>query len=156
MMNFIESSAGRIAARIQNIGVSFDPEVLSLPGGSAIAVFLWLYASAMVTLKRAASHERLEHRDRTGVRGGFRLCESVLSPEQCALHVEQNEKIDAAFAILNLGQLLGSARGLSLFEHAGESRFLRAVADARIFEVFRARLGLDFKLLGDDLVYVSF
>lgn len=58
-MNFIESSAGRLAARIQSIGVSFDPEVLSLPGGSASAVFLWLYASAMVTLKRAASHDRL-------------------------------------------------------------------------------------------------
>jgi hypothetical protein len=56
MMNFIESSAGRIAARIQSIGVSFDPEVLSLPGGSAIAVFLWLYASAVMSLKRSAWH----------------------------------------------------------------------------------------------------
>jgi len=52
MNAFIESSAGRIAARIQNIGVSFDPEVLSLPGGSIIAVLLWLYASTRVTLKR--------------------------------------------------------------------------------------------------------
>jgi hypothetical protein len=66
MMNFIESSAGRIAARIQSIGASFDPEVLSLPGGSAIAVFLWLYASAAMSLKRSAwhslpaSHERPE------------------------------------------------------------------------------------------------
>jgi hypothetical protein len=64
MMNFIESSAGRIAARIQSIGVGFDPEVLSLPGGSAIAVFLWLYASTVMSLKRSvwqnrpASHER--------------------------------------------------------------------------------------------------
>jgi hypothetical protein len=54
MNAFIESSAGRIAARIQNIGVSFDPEVLSLPGGSLIAVVLWLYASARLTLKRGA------------------------------------------------------------------------------------------------------
>jgi hypothetical protein len=56
MMNFIESSAGRIAARIQSIGVGFDPEVLSLPGGSAIAVFLWLYASTVMSLKRSAWH----------------------------------------------------------------------------------------------------
>jgi hypothetical protein len=58
MMNFIESSAGRIAARIQSIGVNFDPDVLSLPGGSVLAVFLWLYANALVTLRRGASHER--------------------------------------------------------------------------------------------------
>lgn len=55
MIDFIESSAGRIAAQIQSIGAGFDPEVLSLPGGSAIAVFLWLYGGAMVTLKRCAS-----------------------------------------------------------------------------------------------------
>lgn len=54
MNEFIESSAGRIAARIQSIGGSFDPEVLSLPGGSIIAVGLWLYARARVTLKREA------------------------------------------------------------------------------------------------------
>jgi hypothetical protein len=64
MMNFIESSAGRIAARIQSIGVGFDPEVLSLPGGSAIAVFLWLYASAVMSLKRSAWHNRLGSRER--------------------------------------------------------------------------------------------
>jgi hypothetical protein len=55
MMNFIESNAGRIAARIQSIGGSFDPEVLSLPGGSIIAILLWLYAaSTMVSLNRAS------------------------------------------------------------------------------------------------------
>jgi hypothetical protein len=64
MMNFIESSAGRIAARIQRIGVGFDPEVLSLPGGSAIAVFLWLYASTVVSLKRSAWHNRLASHER--------------------------------------------------------------------------------------------
>ena len=54
MMNFIESSAGRIAARIQTIGSSFDPEVLSLPGGSIIAILLWLYAArTMAALNRA-------------------------------------------------------------------------------------------------------
>jgi len=51
--NFLESSAGRIAARVQTIGGSFDPEVLSLPGGSIIAIFLCLYASTMVGLHRA-------------------------------------------------------------------------------------------------------
>jgi len=52
MNEFIASSAGRIAARIHSIGGGFDPEVLSLPGGSIIAVCLWLYASTRVTLKR--------------------------------------------------------------------------------------------------------
>ena len=56
MMDFIESNAGRIAARIQTIGVALDPEILSLPGGSFIAAFLWLHASAVATLKRWAAH----------------------------------------------------------------------------------------------------
>jgi hypothetical protein len=55
MNNFIASSAGRIAARIQSIGGSFDPEVLSLPGGSIIAVCLWLYSSTVVSAKRGAA-----------------------------------------------------------------------------------------------------
>jgi hypothetical protein len=54
MLNFIESSAGRIAARIQAIGVGFDPEVLSLPGGSVIATVLWLYAGTRLRFKRGA------------------------------------------------------------------------------------------------------
>jgi len=58
MMNFIESSAGRIAARIQGIGVNFDPDVLSLPGGSVLALVLWLYANAMVILHRGRSYKR--------------------------------------------------------------------------------------------------
>jgi hypothetical protein len=54
MMNSIESGAGWIVARVQSIGSSFDPEVLSLPGGSIIAILLWLYAaSTMVALNRA-------------------------------------------------------------------------------------------------------
>ena len=54
MTRFMESSAGRIAARIQAIGAGFDPEILSLPGGSFIAVVLWLYAGAAATVHRAA------------------------------------------------------------------------------------------------------
>ena len=53
MMNFIESSAGRIAARMQTVGGSFNPEVLSLPGGTIIAVLQCLYASAMFSMNRA-------------------------------------------------------------------------------------------------------
>jgi hypothetical protein len=58
MMNFIESSAGRIAARMQNIGGSFDPEVLSLPGGTIIAILLFLYASTMLSLHRAPPRQQ--------------------------------------------------------------------------------------------------
>jgi len=54
MRKFLESGAAQIGVRIQSIGVNFDPEVLSLPGGTAIAAILWLYASTMVALKRCA------------------------------------------------------------------------------------------------------
>lgn len=53
MKQLIESGAARIAAGIQSAGASFDFEVLSLPGGSVIAVLLWLYASAMASVRRA-------------------------------------------------------------------------------------------------------
>jgi hypothetical protein len=53
MMHLIQSNAGRIAARLQSIGGSFDLEVLSLPGGSIIAVLLWLYASTLLALNHA-------------------------------------------------------------------------------------------------------
>jgi hypothetical protein len=54
MRKFLESGAAQIGVRIQSIGVNFDPEVLSLPGGTALAAILWLYTSAMVALKRCA------------------------------------------------------------------------------------------------------
>jgi predicted metal-binding membrane protein len=47
MKRFIELGAVRIGAAIHNAVAKVDFEVLSLPGGSLIAVFLWLYASAM-------------------------------------------------------------------------------------------------------------
>jgi hypothetical protein len=53
MKQLIQSGAARIAAGIHSVGANFDFEVLSLPGGSVIAVLLWLYASAMATVKRA-------------------------------------------------------------------------------------------------------
>ena len=58
MMNFIESSAGRIAARIQTFGNNFDPEVLSLPGGTIIAILLCLYATTMFSLNRAPPRQQ--------------------------------------------------------------------------------------------------
>jgi hypothetical protein len=53
MINLVES-AGRVAARIGAFGAGFDPEVLSLPGGSFIAVLLWLYAATAANLHRHA------------------------------------------------------------------------------------------------------
>jgi hypothetical protein len=47
MKQLIELGAVRIGAAIQNVCANVDFEVLSLPGGSLIAVLLWLYATAM-------------------------------------------------------------------------------------------------------------
>jgi hypothetical protein len=62
MMSFIESSAGRIVDRIQSVGASFDPEVLSLPGGSVIALALWAYGGVKLSVRAAA--ERAARRGR--------------------------------------------------------------------------------------------
>ena len=61
MSNFIESSSGRIASLVQSIGANFDPEVLSLPGGSLIAVALWAYGTARVSIARAANRGMAGH-----------------------------------------------------------------------------------------------
>jgi len=58
MKQLIASGAARIAAGIQSVGANFDFEVLSLPGGGALAVLLWLYATTMATVKRAAPQDR--------------------------------------------------------------------------------------------------
>lgn len=47
------------AATIQSVAASFDPEVLQWPGGSFIAIFLWLYATVTVAWDR---QERLAPR----------------------------------------------------------------------------------------------
>ena len=57
MNHFIELSTSRIAAGIQAAGTGFDPEVLSLPGGTVIAVGLWLYTRTMHAWKRGALHK---------------------------------------------------------------------------------------------------
>jgi hypothetical protein len=47
MKQFIEVTAMRIGVVIQNVCANVDFEVMSLPGGSLIAVLLCLYAIAM-------------------------------------------------------------------------------------------------------------
>ena len=53
----IESWATWVAANIQIVGANFDPAVLQWPGGSLIAIFLWLYAT--VTVAWMGRHEQL-------------------------------------------------------------------------------------------------
>jgi hypothetical protein len=54
MKEQLESYAAWVATRIQNVGADFDPEVLSWPGGSLIATFLWVYARGTTALKFVA------------------------------------------------------------------------------------------------------
>ena len=54
-MQLIELGAVRISAAIQRVGASVDFEVLSLPGGSLIALLFWLCAS-VGPLRRAAAN----------------------------------------------------------------------------------------------------
>jgi len=56
MKQFIEFGAVWIGTVIHNIAAEIDFEVLSLPGGSLIAVLLWIYASAMNSIRRAAGN----------------------------------------------------------------------------------------------------
>ena len=70
MKQLIELGAVRIVAAIQNICTNVDFDVLSLPGGSLIAVVLWLYASASVSRRRASTEVRAP---RTTLCGG-RAC----------------------------------------------------------------------------------
>ena len=53
MKQLIELGAVRIGAAIQNVCANVDFDVLSLPGGSLVAVVLWLYASAAGSVRRA-------------------------------------------------------------------------------------------------------
>ena len=43
MKGVVESYTARFAARMHRFGSSIDPEILMLPGGSLIALALWLY-----------------------------------------------------------------------------------------------------------------
>jgi hypothetical protein len=50
----IEAGVTRLGATIQHVSAHVDVEVLSWPGGSLIAVFLLLYASARNQSRRRA------------------------------------------------------------------------------------------------------
>jgi hypothetical protein len=43
MKSLMESYTARFAASVHRFGSSIDPEILMLPGGSLIALALWLY-----------------------------------------------------------------------------------------------------------------
>ena len=43
MKSWMESYAAKLTAGVQTIGVGLDPEVLMMPGGSFMALVLWLY-----------------------------------------------------------------------------------------------------------------
>jgi hypothetical protein len=58
MKQLIELGAVRIGAAIQNVCANVDFDVLSLPGGSLIAVLLWFYASAAGSIRRATTRVR--------------------------------------------------------------------------------------------------
>jgi hypothetical protein len=73
MKQLIESGAVRIGAAIQNICTNVNFDVLSLPGGSLIAVVLWLYASASGSQRRVSTQVRAP---RTTFCGGRACCVS--------------------------------------------------------------------------------
>jgi hypothetical protein len=43
MKDFLESGTAWITDHARDLGADFDPEILSLPGGSLIAALLWFY-----------------------------------------------------------------------------------------------------------------
>jgi hypothetical protein len=51
----LELGAVRICTAIQRVCVTLDFEILSLPGGSLIAVLLWLYTGVMGCMRRAST-----------------------------------------------------------------------------------------------------
>jgi hypothetical protein len=55
MKQLIESGIVRIGAAIHGVCATVDVDVLSLPGGSLIAVLLWLYAMGLGSIARAAT-----------------------------------------------------------------------------------------------------
>jgi hypothetical protein len=63
MKQLIELGAARIGAAIQSVCANVDFDVLSLPGGSLIAVLLWLYASAAGSSAGGKPMASVCHRD---------------------------------------------------------------------------------------------
>jgi hypothetical protein len=58
MKQFTKVIAVRIGAAIQDICANVDFEIVSLPGGSLIAILLSLYAITMGSIRRAAIQYR--------------------------------------------------------------------------------------------------
>ena len=52
MKEQLESYAGRLAAKIQDVSADMDPDILQLPGGSIIATLLWLYAKGTTAFRK--------------------------------------------------------------------------------------------------------
>jgi hypothetical protein len=55
MKQFIELGSAWIGTVIQYVCANVDLEVMSLPGGSLMAVFLWICAVSMASIRRAAT-----------------------------------------------------------------------------------------------------
>lgn len=68
MKELFELGAARIGAAIQNVCANVDFDILSLPGGSLIAVLLWLYASASGSIRRASTSVHASRTTLCGVR----------------------------------------------------------------------------------------
>ena len=58
MRQIIEAGVARVGATIQNIGANLDYEMLSLPGGSVIAVLLWIYGNARHSADVDGGHKK--------------------------------------------------------------------------------------------------
>ena len=58
---YIEQGAVRIGGAVQDLCANVDFEIVSLPGGSLIAILLSLYAIAMGYIRRAATTNYLFH-----------------------------------------------------------------------------------------------
>lgn len=43
MKTWMESYAAKLTVGVQTLGVGLDPDVLMMPGGSIMALVLWLY-----------------------------------------------------------------------------------------------------------------
>jgi hypothetical protein len=55
MRHLIETSVARMGATIHDFGANLDYQVLSLPGGSVIALLMWLYGNAKQSLLHSPS-----------------------------------------------------------------------------------------------------
>jgi hypothetical protein len=83
MKQLIESGAARIAAGMQNVGANFDFELLSLPGGSLIAVLFWLYASTATVTRHATRNRERPMTQLPGVARGAKCAEGSLPMAEC-------------------------------------------------------------------------